>query len=89
MGSTSVPVGIADNRSVYYIGWNNLAIPLPAGVPLELSIQAMVPFGSNTEVRMFSSNIIGTNTLVATGCDNCVQSNEVVDFPFALRIMGD
>lgn len=86
MGSTTVPIGTKSGYSVYYIGWDNLNIPLPANVPLQLSLQARSN-ACNTGVRIFSSNLITGTTLFAAGCSGCGQDTGPEPVPFSLRVM--
>jgi hypothetical protein len=67
-GSTTIPIGTNSGGNKFYqIGWSNLSIPLPASVPLGLSIQFSInsPYDFTERINLAVSNLPVSNLLYA------------------------
>jgi len=81
LGSTTVPAGTTGSSNVYVFGWSNLDIPLPADVPLEMSIQYEgIQLGDAGSIS--GSSIPGPNMIRSSSSTGTTQINQ----PMAVRI---
>jgi hypothetical protein len=81
LGSTTVPVAGSGGGAVYVFGWDNLDIPLPASLPLEMSLQFEgIQLGDVGFVK--GSSIPGPNMLGASSDDG----NFSIGQPMAIKI---
>ena len=88
-GDINNPVGhkilsSGDPFPLYHVGWDNLNIPLPANVPLQMTVAPAVP--NNVRGELHGSIFKGTNMIGATGCGVCVQNNVTLHQPMCAKI---
>ena len=90
VGSRTTPAGFnvfqGISYPVYHLGWN-VNITLPAGIPLEISIQAIAD-GINYTVFSYLSGASSPSMIAASRIATGDQTNETIPHPLAARFLA-